>query len=204
MEPAEAQKWEERFRRPEYWAGKEPIEFLREVLPWLPRGTALDVAMGEGRNAVFLAEHGLRVAGVDQSSAALDKAEALGRQRGVRVERAAHGGPVVPPRPGVFLHQADLESLELPGMQFDVVLCSYFLHRPLLPHLEKRVAPGGFLIYETYTLAQLAFEGGPRNPEFLLRPGELRAAFPRLEIVFYREHNAGKGIAGLLAHCPRG
>jgi hypothetical protein len=54
VDVSETEKSEERYCRPEHWTGKEPAEFLREVLPWLPGGTALDVAMGEGRGAVFL------------------------------------------------------------------------------------------------------------------------------------------------------
>jgi len=200
MDPAEAAKWDERYRRPEYWAGKEPVEFLQEVLPWLPRGgTALDVAMGEGRNSVFLAQQGWRVVGVDAASAALAKAEALAHERSVWVSRWAPDMPVVPPHPGLLLHQADLETEPLPAGPFGLIICFNYLQRSLLRSLEERVAPGGYLVYETYTLDQLRFAGGPRNPEFLLQPGELRAAFPALEIIFYREHNAGKGIASLLA-----
>jgi len=195
----EAEKWEERFRRPEYWAGKEPADFLREVLGWLPRGSALDVAMGEGRNSVFLAENGWRVAGVDRSAAALEKAEALARERGVWVGSATAGKPILPAHPGVLLHQADLEAVSLPGGRFGVVVCFNYLQRSLFSALEQCVAPGGFLVYETYTIDQLRFVGGPRNPEFLLAPGELREAFRKLETMFYREHNAGKGIASLLA-----
>jgi SAM-dependent methyltransferase len=198
MDMTEAEKWEERFRRPEYWAGKEPADFLREVLGWLPRGTAIDVAMGEGRNAVFLAENGWRVAGVDRSAAALEKAEALARERGVWVGRAA-GKSSLPPQPGVLLHEADLETDAIPSGRYDVVVCFNYLQRSLFSALEQRVVPGGYLVYETYTIDQLRFAGGPRNPEFLLEPSELREAFCKLETVFYREHNAGKGIASLLA-----
>ena len=204
MDPIEAEKWEERYRRPEYWAGKEPAEFLREVLPWLAsRGTALDVAMGEGRNSVFLAQQGWRVAGVDAAPAALAKAESLAREHGVWASRWATGMPVLPAQPGLLLHQGDLETDVLPAGPFGVVTCFNYLQRSLFLSLEERVASGGYLVYETYTLEQLRFAGGPRNPEFLLRPGELRQAFPALEVIFYREHNAGKGIASLLAHKRR-
>jgi hypothetical protein len=59
------------------------------------------------------------------------------------------------------------------------------------------------LVFETHTLAQLEFADGPRNPAFLLETGELRDAFPLLELVFYRELRAGQGIATLLAQKPR-
>ena len=153
MNPIEAEKWEERYRLPEYWAGKEPAEFLKEVLPWLaPGGTALDVAMGEGRNSVFLAQQGWRVAGVDAASAALAKAESLARERGVWVARWTSGISVLPRHPGLLLHQADLETDALPAGPFGVVTCFNYLQRSLFRSLEERVALGGYLVYETYTL----------------------------------------------------
>jgi hypothetical protein len=59
------------------------------------------------------------------------------------------------------------------------------------------------LLFETYTKAQLDFSGGPRDPAHLLNPGELRRAFPELEVVFYRELRAEQGIASLAARNPR-
>jgi hypothetical protein len=74
-----------------------------------------------------------------------------------------------------------------------------FLLRPMLPRIAAALGPGSFLLYETYTTEQLRFEGGPRNRQFLLEPGELRRAFAPLDVLFYRETNAGKGMATLLA-----
>jgi len=71
-----------------------------------------------------------------------------------------------------------------------------------MPEIERTLQPGGMLLFETYTTAQMAFEGGPRNPAYLLEPGELRASFPELRIIFYRELSAGQGKASLLAQKP--
>ena len=198
---AEAERWEERFRQEGYWAGTEPADFLRESLPLLPRpGCALELAMGEGRNAVFLAQHGWRVTGVELTGAGLDKTETLAREKGVKVWRGAPGTRAnVPAAPCVLLLQADLETYALPRGQFDLVLCVNFLLRPLLENIPHALRKGGMLLYETYTLEQLHFSGGPRSPEFLLRPGELREAFSGMDILFYRECNAGKGMASVLA-----
>jgi hypothetical protein len=68
--------------------------------------------------------------------------------------------------------------------------------------MERALAPGGMLLFETYTRAQLEFSGGPRNPDHLLELGELRTAFPSLRLLFYRELRAGKGIASLIAQKP--
>jgi SAM-dependent methyltransferase len=194
------EEWDERYRRPDYWAGREPVPFLCQVLPILPRGKALDVASGEGRNAVFLAQHGWQVTGVERSSAGIEKTVALAAARGVRVvaNAGAHGTG------SLRLVQADLEQFELPVGAFDVVTVFYYLQRSLLPAIRRALRPGGVLVYETYTIQQLEYPHGPRSPEHLLQPGELRDAFSDLEILFCAESNAGKAIACLLARKPKG
>jgi hypothetical protein len=201
MLPANPQhaKWEERFRRPGYWAGDQPAPFLREVLPLVGApGCALELAMGEGRNAVYLAQQGWRVTGVELAAAGLEKAEALARARGVHTWRAcAH--ETVAPAPGVLLREADLLHRELPQGPWKLILVVNFLLRPLLPVMARALPRGAFLAYETYTVRQLAFDGGPRSREYLFDPGELRHAFSDLDILIYREWSAGKGVASLLA-----
>jgi len=199
-----AAKWEERFSRPGFWIGTEPAPFLREILPLLGKpGTALELAMGEGRNAVFLAELGWKVTGLELTRAGIAKAEALGRERGVHTWRHERGStpskPLVAPSPGVLLAQGDLSSEELPAGPWDLILVVNFLIRPVLPKIKRALRSGSFLAYETFTVQQLAFEGGPRSKEFLLEPGELREAFAELDVWTYREWTAGKGVASLLA-----
>jgi tellurite methyltransferase len=197
--PHDTNEWDDRYRRPGYWAGSEPAEFLREVLPLLPRGTALDLASGEGRNAVYLAQQGFQVFAVERSRAGLEKTEALAREKGIACRWSAQLNPPNRHETPLALVEANLESFKLPAEQFDVVLCFKFLHRPLLPTLARTLRRRGVLVYATYTLAQLEFEDGPKNAEFLLRPGELREAFSAMEILFYSELCAGKGMASLLA-----
>ncbi len=198
--PAEGESWDQRYRRDGYWAGTEPAAFLREVLPLLPRGRGVDVAMGEGRNAVFLALSGWSVTGLERSAAGLEKAEALGRAQGIAVVRAKPPEPKLwLSAPGMVLFETDLERFPWPAAQWDLMVCFNFLLRPALPRMAQALRPGGMLVYETYTLEQLDFPAGPRNPEYLLRPGELRESFASLQLVFYRELKAGRGIASLLA-----
>ena len=193
------EEWDERYRRPDYWAGREPVSFLRQALPFLPRGHALDLASGEGRNAVFLAQHGWRVTGVERSFAGIEKAVALANTRGVRVvsEAEAHAAG------DLRLIQADLEQYQLPDSAFDVVTAFYYLQRSLFPAIRRALRPRGVLVYETYTIHQLEYPHGPRSPQHLLQPGELRDAFADLEILFYAESNAGRAIASLLARNPK-
>ena len=203
--PNSVHEWDARHRSGAEIPGDEPAAFLREALPLLPQGRALDLAMGAGCNAVFLAENGWRVTGVDWSAAALEKAEALARARGVSVEvekTAGRKGPQA--SPGLLLVLADLEHRRLPVSQYDLVICIRYLQRSLFALIQAALRPGGVAVFETYTTDQLRFAGGPRNPDFLLKPGELRIAFPALETLFYRELCAGQGIASIVARKPGG
>lgn len=194
---------EERKQRVEHKSGVEPVPFLREVLHLLPRGIALDLATGQGRNAVYLAEHGWRVIGLDRSRECLRSAEALARERGVvvrytRLEHADLSQNIT----GLVLVESDLEEHLLPAAQFDLVLCINYLQRSLFPDIERALRPGGILVYETYTVDQCRFTWGPRNPDYLLRRGELLEAFDNLEIIIYREVIEDRARASLLARMP--
>jgi len=176
-----------------------PAAILAEVLPLLPRGRALDIACGTGRNAIFLSLRGWDVTAVDFSSAALALACSAAQAAGIRAtwERTF----VEPPRqlPGLHLIEGDLEKLSLPKQAFDLILCTNYLQRSLFRQVEAALRAGGVLLYETFTRDQLQFAAGPRNRQFLLNPGELRESFPDLTTLFYREMSAGKGIASILA-----
>jgi tellurite methyltransferase len=175
-----------------------PARFLEEVLPRVlasgapPPGRpwiALDVACGAGRDAVFLATRGFAVEARDHAPEALERAQALARREGVELRTVA----------------CDLERADLPpsGRLFDLVVCFRFLHRPLFPWIERAVAPGGWLVYETYRAGQERF-GRPRRALFMLKPGELAGAFPGLETVRYEEPDppGGPVTARLLARRP--
>src|SRR5258708_4421515 len=181
-----------------------PASILLEVLPLLPPGRALDIACGSGRNAVFLASKGWDTIAVDSSRAALNLARSAAQAVGIPVFESASlpallARNAVSGKGRLVLIEADLDTLPLPVAHFDLVVCTNFLQRSLFPSMEAALRPGGALLYETYTRAQLQFSGGPRNPDFLLRQGELCDAFPNLTTLFYRELSAGKGIASLLA-----
>ena len=131
---------------------------------WVVRWTAelaggasvLDVACGAGRHARLLAAHGCKVTAVDRDRAALELAS----------------------ESNVDFIQADLEAAAWPfaDRQFDAIIVTNYLHRPLFPALKSALAPGGLLIYETFAAGNAAF-GRPTNPDFLLRPRELLEVF---------------------------
>ena len=202
--PANASEWDARHREA---AGKplaEPANIVREWLPLLPEGAALDLACGRGRHTLLLAERGHAVTAVDWSAAALEILEGKARARKLEVSRVAAGGSriVAGQERGIHLVQANLEDIQLGEAAFSAIVCVQYLQRSLFAQMERALRPGGVLLFETFTRAQLAYSSGPRNPAYLLEPEELRTAFPRLEVLFYREVSEGQGIASLVARKP--
>ncbi len=178
--------WEERYGTPEYLYGKEPIEFLKENIEILPRGRVIELAMGEGRNAVFLAQNGFEVEGCDISTRALEKASHLAQEKGVHLK--------------VF--QADLDTYQLPEQAYDVVACFYYLQRSLIPQMKAALKPGGMVIMETYTKENPKYGfSGPKNPDYLLDTNELLQLFSDLKVILYREMivDGRKAVASIIA-----
>jgi len=141
--------------------------------PWVVRwasqlsagGTVLDVACGSGRHVRWLAERGLQVTGVDRDAAALAGLTSLAE---------------------VLVADIEAGPWPLPGRQFDAVVVTNYLWRPLLPTLVEAVAPGGLLIYETFGAGHARF-GRPSRPDFLLQPGELLQATRGLRVLGYED-----------------
>jgi SAM-dependent methyltransferase len=149
---------------------------------------------------LLLAEAFHPVTAVDGSSVALDILAEKARTQNFHVHRSNKREIEAENRHSyIRLVQADLERAVLPTASFSLILCIQYLQRSLHPHIERALAPGGMLVFETFTMPQLEFARGPHNPAFLLEAGELRGAFPLLELVFYRELRAGQGIATLAA-----
>ncbi|MGC1417468.1 MAG: class I SAM-dependent methyltransferase [Candidatus Acidiferrum sp.] len=203
--PANVAEWDARYREAAQNAASEPAGIVSEWLPMLPRGSALDIACGTGRHALLLAGRGEAVTAVDWSATGLEVLENRARNAKFPVRRAdaaalAEGAK---PRAGeLLLVQASLEEIQLPIASFSVVLCVQYLQRSLFEQMTHALKPGGLLLFETFTRAQLDYSNGPRNPAYLLEPGELRTAFPELHVLLYRELNAGQGIASLVAQKP--
>jgi SAM-dependent methyltransferase len=141
---------------------------------------------------------------VDWSGAGLEMLAARARAEGTPIRRISSAEQIVKRHHGgIDLVQADLEQLQLPENTFGLILCIQYLQRSLFRQLQRALRAGGVLLFETFTQAQLEFQGGPRNPEYLLKPGELGNAFPELRVLFYRELRAGQGIASLMAQKPQ-
>jgi SAM-dependent methyltransferase len=144
-----------------------PSPFLAELDALLPRrGRALDVAGGAGRNAVWLARRGLETTLVDVSDVALAQAGAAARAEGLRLATL----------------RLDLEAEPLPAGPWDLVLCTYFLHRPLFAAVPALLAPGGLFVFAHATRKNLERYARP-GPAHLLDDGELPGLVTGLELV---------------------
>jgi tellurite methyltransferase len=197
--PANVTEWDARHREAARDSPAAPASIVSEWLPLLPTGQALDLACGTGRHTLLLAGRGQSVAAVDWSGTALDILENRARKAKLYASRADIATLRHSRTRGIRLIQANLEDLQLPDASFSLVLCLQYLQRSLFSQMARALEPGGILLFETFTQAQLNYSGGPRNPAYLLEPGELRTSFPELHALFYRELNAGQGIASLVA-----
>ena len=166
---SEYDRWEGRYRVPDYIFGKKPNYLLVSCKALLPRsGKALAVADGEGRNAVWLAEQGLDVLSIDFSPSAQGKGKALARERGVSI---------------AFV-QADVHTWHYPEAAFDVVVEIFTQFSSPAERagkwqgMRRALKPGGLLIIQGYTPKQLQYgTGGPKQVENLYTPAMLEDAF---------------------------
>ncbi len=143
-----------------------PSEWVRRWSHLAPPGGAvLDVACGRGRHMRWFREHGHRVTGVDRDPQAIEAV-------------AAWGEAVC----------ADIENGPWPfgGRRFAAVVVTNYLWRALLPAIVDSVAPGGVLLYETFSSGNESV-GKPSRPDFLLQPGEMLQACGALRVVAYED-----------------
>jgi SAM-dependent methyltransferase len=149
-------------------------------------GRVLDLACGSGRHSLAAAALGLDVIAVDRRPEPL--AELSSRSRG-------HPGRVE-------VYAVDLETEVapiLPRRPFHAILVFRYLHRPLAAQIEDWLAPGGLLLYETFTTDQRELGWGPTRDAFLLEPGELPGLFPGLVVEHFDEGLTGESSPAVTA-----
>ncbi|MDA8217175.1 MAG: methyltransferase domain-containing protein [Dehalococcoidales bacterium] len=169
-------------------AGLEPSGFLVSNVHLLPRGRALDVAMGSGRNALYLARLGYEVEGVDISAESVGAALAAAREAGVTITAKV----------------VDLEAgYRIEEGRYDVIIVFNYLQRSLIPQIKAGLRPGGMVVYETFIVDQTRF-GKPRNPDHLLEHNELLDMFRDFRCLRYHEGIMGenRALAGIVARKP--
>lgn len=166
--------WQQRYSEQDFAYGTEPNAFLASCADRIPPNCkALAIADGEGRNGVWLAQHGCEVTSVDYSQAGVDKSNALAEERGVQLNAIC----------------ADLNEWQWPEQEFDLAI-SIFAHFP--PEIRKAVhkkliaalKPGGTLILEAYHPTQLEYKtGGPPAAEMMYDVATLKEDFAGNEIL---------------------
>ena len=173
----------------------EPDEELEAFIDQVPLGRALDLGMGEGRNALWLAARGFQVVGVDRSEEAVARAQERARQRGLHLEA----------------HVADIRTFPITPASYSLILASAVLHfllpvevRDLARRIQAGLQPGGVLIASVFTVDDPGYEAlQERHTEYLgehtyyvpeingpmhyFAKGELCALFPELEVLYYAE-----------------
>jgi SAM-dependent methyltransferase len=147
----------------------------------------LDIAMGRGRHALVFAGLGYRVFGVDVNVDAVRAATSEAERRGLRIRAWC----------------ADLTATPLPRERFEAIVVTRYLQRDLFEPIRDAVRPGGIVLYETFTSNQLAHGVGPRSPNHLLEPGELRGRFDGFDVLFYEEVLRPEAVARIAASRPR-
>ena len=201
--------WDERYSDPDYVYGTEPNTFLASVVETIKcgsnhshRGKVLSLGEGEGRNAVFLAEHGCIVTAVDASHVGLSKAEKLAKARGVVIK---------------VIH-TDLAHLEIEAGAWDAII-SIFCHVPsqLRKELHRKVVnglrPGGVFVLEAYTPSQLALKtGGPQDVDMTMSLNQLKTELDGLvfehvlelerEVVEGKFHTGKGAVVQIIARKP--
>ncbi len=179
----ERESWNRRYsegshmsRTPDPFLVKAYDNFIQPLYP--KGGTALDVAGGIGRHAIWLAQRDWRVTLLDISDVAIGQANQNAGKHADRID----------------LHMQDLTNFSS-AETYDLVLVFFYLERRILPELERSLKSGGLLVYKTYTREQQKFEGGPTHPLHLLEENELLRSFSGLRVLYYRETIRERGVA---------
>jgi cyclopropane fatty-acyl-phospholipid synthase-like methyltransferase len=172
--------WDKRYAAREYIFGVEPNVFLvSQRAHFWPHMRVLDIACGEGRNAVWLAKLGCEMVGVDISPLALDKARRLAAQHAV----------------SPTLVEGDIRQWHWQAGQFDAVLAIFIQfaapegRSALFEGMCKTLKPGGLLFLQGFTPKQLQYtSGGPKELSHLYTKALLRESLTGMEILHLNEH----------------
>ncbi len=167
------EQWDKRFGVERYLYGTEPVEFLRDNIHRLPKGKALCLAAGEGRNAVWLAEQGYDVIAMDASPVGLEKAVELAEAKGVTI--GTDVGDLV-------------EGYDMGENQYDLITDFYYHNPAMIPAVMRALKPGGAFVLQNFSIDQLGTNRfGPKNPDYLVKPNEMLKLFGDYRIIHYED-----------------
>lgn len=183
--PKDKDRWNSKYEIEVYLFGEKPIPFLVENVHLLPKGKVLDLAMGEGRNGVYLATQGFDVLGLDISEKGLEKAHNLAKKNKTTIETKV----------------VDLENYQLQPNSYDVIVCTYYMDRNLYKQFESALKPGGMIVVETYNVDYLKYTRFSRK--WALDTNELLDIFKGLRVIRYQDFDDGlEAYSSIIAQKP--
>ena len=179
--------WDSFYKNKNNVYGKEPVSFLRDHLKEIPKGLAFVPAMGEGRNAIFLAKNGFTVEGNDISEVAIDKTLAEAKLQKVKIKTTL----------------GDLNQYHFRENTFDLIVVSLYYEKHLIPQFKRALKKGGYILFYN----KIEIKGLKQNTpdDFAVDPKELKEAVKDFQIKpgNYQEYNDhGMQVVGLLARKP--
>jgi tellurite methyltransferase len=178
-------RWNNKYETEIYLFGEKPIPFLADNVHLLPKGKVLDIAMGEGRNGVYLATQGFEVLGLDISEKGLEKAHNLAKKNKVTIATKV----------------VDLESFTLEPNSYDVILCTYYMQKDLFKQFQSALKPGGMIVVETYNVDYLKYAQFSRK--WALDTNEMLDIFKGLRVIRYQDYDDGKeAYSSIIAQKP--
>jgi SAM-dependent methyltransferase len=180
--------WDKKYQDSQLLWSADPNIWVKDLTRDLPAGTVLDIAAGEGRNALWLVAQGWEVTAADFSVVALQRARALADE---------HLGPDAD---RLTTLQADVETWVPKARSYDLVLVAYLhlpeqLRRPVMRAAADAVAPGGTLLVVGHDVENLGSGlGGPQNPAVLYRPGDIVADIEPAGLIVDRSETAARSV----------
>jgi 2-polyprenyl-3-methyl-5-hydroxy-6-metoxy-1,4-benzoquinol methylase len=165
--------WDRFYKRRSYVYGRSPSPFLAKNYHFIPFGAkVLDIGMGEGQNAVFLAQKGYQVTGIDISTVAIRKAQYLAKEYGVRIKTIT----------------GSVEKYRFKKHSFDAILIFHYVDKAIVDLARRWLKPGGVLIMEAYTMEQKDRDNKKEGMEkAYVRKGELLEKFSKERILKFEE-----------------
>jgi tellurite methyltransferase len=173
--------WDSFYKQKDNAFGKDAVGFLKENLDQIPKGKAFVPAMGEGRNAIYLAKHGFEVVGNDISEVAVDKTLGLAKKQNISIKAAV----------------VDLKQYKFIENQFDFIFLSLYIDRTLIPGFKKSLKKGGYIMFY-----QELYDGDPKKATslFWVKHNELSEILKDFKMITFKEYDDhGKRVAAALA-----
>jgi 2-polyprenyl-3-methyl-5-hydroxy-6-metoxy-1,4-benzoquinol methylase len=150
---------------------QDPAKLLVDFVGFLPKGKALDIAMGEGRNALYLASQGFEVEGLERNEEAIRTCLTTAKSCGLKL----------------IARTVDLEQYHLNQSHYNLITCFYYLQRSLIPQIREALKPGGMVVYETFLIDNHLQFGHPKHREYCFEHNELLNFFRDFRVRFYHE-----------------